>query len=399
MLDTLEQRKADAFHFTALPPLALYVHIPWCLRKCPYCDFNSHPAGKKTPHADYLAALIEDLEQELPKIWGRTVESIFIGGGTPSLLSAAEVDRLLSDLRARLPLAPHAEITLEANPGTFEQEKFTAYRDAGINRLSIGIQSFNDLLLKKIGRIHSGTEARRAITMARQAGFDNINIDLMFGLPGQTIAQALNDLETALSFVPEHLSHYQLTIEPNTLFAHQPPRLPNDEMTWQMQLACQRHLAVAGYENYEVSAYARPSMHSRHNLNYWQFGDYLGIGSGAHSKLTDAHQQQIRRHWKIKHPREYIAHAAGNKRVGGEVTLDSGAAALEFMMNALRMPQGFASHLFRQRSGLPLTVIHDQLADAEQRGLIDYSADWIQPTVLGIQHLNTLLGYFMPEES
>ncbi|MFW5815392.1 MAG: radical SAM family heme chaperone HemW, partial [Wenzhouxiangella sp.] len=288
------------------PPLSLYVHFPWCVAKCPYCDFNSHALGGPVPEESYVDALLADLELELPRIWGRTVHSIFLGGGTPSLFSAAAMDRLLGGVRARLTLAPAAEITMEANPGTVEHDRFEDYRAAGINRISLGVQSFNDRHLSKLGRIHGGAEARAAIAAVRAAGFDNFNLDLMWALPDQTLAEALADIETALAFEPTHLSHYHLTIEPNTVFAARPPRLPDEEAAWDMQEACARRLSAAGFRHYEVSAWARAGALSRHNLNYWRFGDYLGIGAGAHGKITLPAEDRIVRTRRKSHPRPYL---------------------------------------------------------------------------------------------
>lgn len=387
------------FHFTSLPPLSLYVHFPWCVRKCPYCDFNSHTAGDSIPEQAYIEALISDLEQELPGVWGRTVHSIFFGGGTPSLLSDAGLDRLLTALRTRLPLAPDAEITLEANPGTVDREQFNGYRQAGINRLSLGIQSFADTSLERLGRIHNSDDAQRAISAARTAGFDNINLDLMYGLPGQDLDMALADLDTALAAAPEHLSHYQLTLEPNTPFHHDPPELPDEDGIWAMQQACQQHLTAAGYEHYEVSAYTR-GRHCLHNLNYWQFGDYLGIGAGAHGKITDAMHQHIRRTSKPRHPRDYIkASRAGDIATGtgiGQVRIVTRAeVGIEYLMNALRLRRGFSIQQFQQRTGQTLALIEQALQLAEQRGLIERDLQTIRTTERGFAHLNELLTLFM----
>ena len=391
------------FQFTSLPPLSLYVHFPWCVRKCPYCDFNSHAAGDSIPEDDYIDALIADVEQELPGIWGRTIQSIFFGGGTPSLMTGAGLDRLLTAVRTRLPLAPGAEITLEANPGTVDRDRFTAYRQAGINRLSLGIQSFADASLGRLGRIHNGDDARQAITVARAAGFDNINLDLMYALPGQDPDMALADLERALGYAPEHLSHYQLTLEPNTLFHHDPPPLPDDDTVWSMQQACQKRLAEAGYEHYEVSAYTR-GRHCLHNLNYWQFGDYVGIGAGAHGKVTDAMQQHIRRTSKPRQPRDYIRAArssdissanAGKANIGQSHIVTRAEVGIEYLMNALRLRQGFPIQQFQQRTGQTLALIEQPLQLAEQRGLIERDLQMIRTTELGFTHLNELLTLFM----
>ena len=386
------------FNFTATPPLSLYIHIPWCIKKCPYCDFNSHQNSHDIPEAQYIEALIKDLEQDLPSIWGRTVESIFIGGGTPSLLSAQGLDQLLSAIRARLPLRPNLEITMEANPGTFEQEKFKDFFSAGINRLSIGIQSFDDEKLKTLGRIHNAFDAKHAIEIAYQAGFENINLDLMFGLPNQTTQQALADIDQALAHSPNHLSLYQLTIEPNTLFHSTPPQLPDDEINWEMQLRCQEKLADAGLIQYETSAYAKADRACHHNLNYWQFGDYLGIGAGAHAKITDASAQSITRSFKPKHPQTYMNHAGQTSGINGQTILSRHDVGLEFMMNALRLSQGFPLSLYYERTGLNITQLTKSLEEAEQRGLIERDLHHIQTTALGRQFLNELLMLFMPDK-
>lgn len=384
------------FNFTTLPPLSLYLHIPWCIRKCPYCDFNSHQAKDGIPEGRYVAALIADLEQELPEIWGRQVHSVFIGGGTPSLFSAEALDELLSGLRARLNLAANAEITLEANPGTVEADKFREFRTLGINRLSIGAQSFNDDALQRIGRIHGRKEAIRAAETAHAAGFDNFNLDLMFGLPQQGLAQAREDVATAIALEPTHISHYQLTLEPNTLFHHNPPVLPEDEQLWRMQEQCHEQLAAAGYQHYEVSAFAKPERHCLHNLNYWQFGDYLGIGAGAHGKISNAQQQTILRRSKLRHPTDYLAQAHGPGRIATEQTLSRADAGFEFMLNALRLTEGFAPHLFSDHTGLPISQVEPRLRQAEEAGLIEWSVQRIRPTAKGHNYLNELLQLFLP---
>ncbi|NOZ38357.1 MAG: radical SAM family heme chaperone HemW, partial [Gammaproteobacteria bacterium] len=319
------------FNFTTLPPLSLYIHFPWCVRKCPYCDFNSHAVKDHIPEAEYINALIADLEQELPLVWGRPISSIFLGGGTPSLFSPEALDKLFSALRARLTFTADIEITMEANPGAIERQRFNEYRAVGINRLSIGIQSFNDQHLEKLGRIHNRRDAYNAAEAAHAAGLNNFNLDLMFALPQQTLAQALSDLDEAMALEPAHISWYQLTIEPNTLFHQQPPMLPSDDHSWEMQQQGKEKLAAAGYTQYEVSAYARDTQ-CQHNLNYWHFGDYLGIGAGAHGKITRADTQTIQRHWKIKQPAAYIEHAANEKRLSGTQILSENDASLEFMM-------------------------------------------------------------------
>ena len=385
------------FNFTTLPPLALYVHIPWCVRKCPYCDFNSHEARDGIPEREYVDALLADLDQELPAAWGRVVGSIFIGGGTPSLFSAEAINRLLAGIRARLQCKPGLETTLEANPGTVEQGRFREFRAAGINRLSIGVQSFDDTLLERIGRIHGRREAIRAAELAHDAGFASFNLDLMFGLPGQTPAQALADLATALDLEPAHLSWYQLTLEPNTYFHRHPPQLPDDEMLWEMQRQGQARLAERGYTQYEVSAYAHAGMECRHNLNYWQYGDYLGIGAGAHQKLTDANLQRIRRSWKLKNPRDYLAAAHGEVRIGGSSEPDADEVVLEFLMNALRLNAGFQTVQFEESTGLDFERVRPALERARARDLLEPDEPW-RCTDLGRRFLNDLLAEFVPDD-
>jgi oxygen-independent coproporphyrinogen-3 oxidase len=382
--------------FSAPIPLAIYLHIPWCVRKCPYCDFNSHQAQGPIPERAYADALLADLEQDLPRVWGRRIESVFIGGGTPSLLSAETLDRLLSGLRARLPLRPEVEITLEANPGAVERSQFAEFRAAGISRLSIGVQSFDDGQLRQLGRIHNRRDAFAAAEAAHAAGLDNFNLDLMFGLPGQTVAQALADVANATALQPAHLSYYQLTIEPNTAFHHSPPTLPDDETTDQMQQQAQAALARQGYQRYEVSAYARPNRRCRHNLNYWEFGDYLGIGAGAHGKLTDPGSRQIHRLWKLKQPGDYLAAAGSVAGMGGDASIREADLPVEFLMNALRLVEGVPVALFSERTGLPLTVLEPALSQARDRGLLEPDAQRLQPTELGLRFLNDLLPMFMP---
>ncbi|HXH03337.1 MAG TPA: radical SAM family heme chaperone HemW [Candidatus Competibacteraceae bacterium] len=384
--------------FTAPIPLALYIHIPWCVRKCPYCDFNSHAVRGELPERVYVDALLSDLEQDLPRVWGRRIESVFIGGGTPSLFSAEVLDRLLSGLRQRLPLRPDLEITLEANPGTVEQARFAEFRAAGINRLSIGVQSFDDEQLTRLGRIHGRAEALHAAAAAHAAGFDNFNLDLMFGLPGQTPAQALSDIDTAIALAPTHISHYQLTLEPNTLFHRYPPPLPDDELIWEMQQACQERLAQAGYAQYEISAYARSGRRCRHNLNYWEFGDYLGIGAGAHGKLTDPAAGAIHRTWKLKHPQDYLQRAGSPACLGGDAPVAVAELGFEFMLNALRLVEGVPATLFAERTGLPLAVLEPLLTRARRRGLLEEDAQRLCPSPLGLRFLNDLLELFLPEE-
>ena len=379
-------------------PLALYVHIPWCVQKCPYCDFNSHEARGEIPEADYISALIADLESSLPLIWGRTVSSIFFGGGTPSLLSGAGLDRLLTAIRTLLPLLPDAEVTLEANPGTVESAKFAAFRAAGINRLSLGIQSFNPAHLKALGRIHDGEDARRAIEIAT-AHFDNFNLDLMYGLPGQTLEEALSDVETALALAPTHLSCYQLTLEPNTAFAAAPPVLPDPDRCADMQEAIEDRLAAASFAHYETSAFAQRGRQCRHNLNYWTFGDYLGIGAGAHGKLTlyDGKRWEVRRQMRWKQPKQYLAQIAQSKPIQEEFSVEMADLPFEFMMNALRLNQGFEPELFEMRTSLPLFAIENELRQAETQGLIERQPQRIAPTRQGQRFLNRLLETFIAE--
>ncbi len=381
------------FTFASLPPLSLYVHIPWCVRKCPYCDFNSHEARESVPENEYIDALLRDLELDLPKVWGRPIHSVFIGGGTPSLFSPEAIDRLLSGLRARLTLNQEIEITLEANPGTVELERFKGFREAGVNRLSMGIQSFEPEKLKALGRIHGREEALRAAEAAATAGFDNFNLDLMFGLPRQTVEQALADLHTAFAMKPSHLSAYQLTIEPNTLFHARPPQLPDDDTVAEMQDQLQALLTEHGYRQYEVSAYAQPEKQCRHNLNYWRFGDYLGIGAGAHAKITDA--RGITRLARVKPPRSYLEKAGTAAALSTEQKLSRAEVVAEFMLNALRLTDGFPTTLFQERTGLPLSVCEKNLARAEGKGLIEWDTQTIRPTPEGRRFLNNLLELFV----
>ena len=378
--------------FAALPPLALYVHIPWCIRKCPYCDFNSHEAKGEFPEAAYVDALIADLEFALPSIWGRRIVSVFIGGGTPSLFSAAAIDRLLAEIRARVPLSPEAEITLEANPGTFEREKFTGFRAAGVNRLSLGIQSFNPEHLRSLGRVHDEKEARTAAEAAL-AIFDNINFDLMYALPRQTVAEAQADVAAALAFAPPHLSFYQLTLEPNTLFHRHPPPLPDEDAAADIEDAVQTVLVAAGYRHYETSAHARADSECRHNLNYWRFGDYLGIGAGAHSKLS--FPDRIVREVRYKQPKRYLEQVAGGAPLveNAEVTRDD--IGFEFMLNALRLTDGVPASLFAERTGHPLALVARALELATARGLIEKDPVLIRPTALGRRFLNDLQTLFL----
>ena len=388
----LQYLQPGALNLAALPPLSLYIHFPWCVRKCPYCDFNSHEARGELPEQEYLDALRLDLEQSLPLIWGRKIYTVFIGGGTPSLMSAKGLDRLLSDVRTLLPLDLDAEITMEANPGTFEAEKFRSYRESGVNRLSIGIQSFNGAHLKALGRIHDENEARRAVEIA-QANFDNFNLDLMYALPTQTLDEARRDLETALSFAPPHLSLYHLTMEPNTVFAKYPPVLPDDDASADMQDMIAATMAGAGYEHYEVSAYAKPGHRALHNLNYWEFGDYLGIGAGAHSKLSFPHR--VLRQARFKQPASFMEAARRGNPVQEEREIARADMGFEFMLNTLRLTGGFDPNLFGERTGMSINAIDAALNQAEAKGLLYRDHKLIRPTELGQRFLNDLQQMFL----
>lgn len=378
-------------------PLAVYVHLPWCVRKCPYCDFNSHPQRGALPVAPYVDALLADLDHDLALAGARPVQAVFFGGGTPSLFPPEAIARVLQGLAARLPLAADAEVTLEANPGTVEHGPFAGYRAAGVNRLSFGVQSFDDGCLQRLGRIHTAGEAERAVKAAQDAGFTEINLDLMYALPGQTLAMAVDDVERALALQPGHLSHYQLTLEPNTLFAlRPPPGLPDPDLAWDMQEACQARLAAAGLAQYEVSAYAQPGRACRHNLNYWRFGDYLGLGAGAHAKLTLADGRVLRR-WKQRHPAAYLAQAGGAAAIGGDEVLDPARLAFDFMLNALRLRDGVPLALFGARTGLPVDAIAAPLAQARARGWLEPDPAWLRTTDLGWRFLNDVLGLFLPD--
>lgn len=384
--------KPGALHLQALPPLSLYVHFPWCVRKCPYCDFNSHEVKGGFPEDEYLAALRADLESALPLVWGRKIHTIFIGGGTPSLMSAAGLDRLMSDIRSLLPLDGAAEITMEANPGTFESDKFRSYRHSGINRLSIGIQSFDARHLQALGRIHDGDEARRAIEIAH-THFDNFNLDLMYALPQQSLDEARADVAAAIGFAPPHLSLYHLTLEPNTYFAKFPPQVPDDDASAEMQDMVEEAAASAGYLHYEVSAYAQPNRQSRHNLNYWKFGDYLGIGAGAHSKLSFPHR--VVRQMRYKQPKAYMEQVGAGAQVQEQFEVARDELGFEFMLNALRLQDGFAPGLFAERTGLALTAVEKALNAAEAKGLLYRDHAVIRPTDLGRRFLNDLQQLFL----
>ena len=398
MQDVQHFLRPGTLQLGALPPLALYVHLPWCLKKCPYCDFNSHESSGAVPEQRYLDALCADLESALPLIWGRRIVSIFIGGGTPSLFSPAGIDRLLADIRARLPLEPGCEITLEANPGTFERERFKAFRAAGVTRLSIGVQSFDDAALQRIGRVHDAAQARAAVTEAAQA-FDTFHIDLMYALPGQTLEQLDADLDVALSFAPPHLSIYHLTVEPNTVFASKPPVLPDDDSASDMLDLIAQRTAAVGLQRYEVSAFARPGHRCRHNLNYWEFGDYLGIGAGAHGTLSFPHR--VLRQVRWREPAAYMREALAGKAVSNEHEVARRDLPFEYMLGALRLREGFELDRFTERTGLPLSAVDRLLGDAQARGLIerDVADRRVRPSERGFDFLSDLQAMFLPAAS
>jgi len=394
MHDIQHYLRPGTLQLSSLPPLSLYVHLPWCLKKCPYCDFNSHEVtGGELPERRYLDALLADLDVCLPLIWGRSVQTVFIGGGTPSLFSPEAIERLLSQLRARLKLAADCEITLEANPGTFEKDCFRAFREAGVTRLSVGVQSFNDEQLKRIGRVHDSAQAIAALEEAAHC-FDTFNLDLMYALPGQTLADLQQDVRQALAFAPPHLSIYHLTIEPNTYFAKYPPQVPEDDMAYAMLDLISERTELAGLQRYEVSAYAKPGHHCRHNLNYWQFGDYLGIGAGAHGKLSFAHR--IVRQVKVREPRLYMERALAGQAMAQEEEVARADLPFEFMLNALRLRQGFALSEFSERTGLALTAIQQPLEQAEHKGWVKRDLQRVQPTERGFDFLSDLQELFLP---
>jgi oxygen-independent coproporphyrinogen-3 oxidase len=386
-MSSIVLEKPGRVHLAVLPPLALYVHIPWCVQKCPYCDFNSHERSGTVPEQAYVEKLISDMENLLPSVWGRRTVSVFIGGGTPSLFSPEAIDSLLSAVRARLVLEPDAEITLEANPGTVEAGRFRGFREAGVNRISVGVQSFDDAMLQKLGRIHSAAEARRGVDAAL-ASFDNVNLDLMYGLPGQTPEMARADIAQGLACGVPHLSAYQLTIEPNTVFWRERPALPEHDCCADMQVTIEESLAAAGYEHYEISAFARPGIRCRHNLNYWEFGDYLGIGAGAHGKVS--FPDRVTRHERAKQPAEYMKNAEVK-----ESTVPVKELPFEFMLNALRLVEGFPVELFQNRTGLPSAAIERQLGEAERKQFIERDWKRIKPTARGQRFLNELLELFL----
>jgi oxygen-independent coproporphyrinogen-3 oxidase len=374
------------------PPLSLYIHIPWCVRKCPYCDFNSHEAKQEIPESQYVDALIADLEQATPNIWGRKIRSVFFGGGTPSLFSAESIDRILSQVRALTPMEYGAEITLEANPGTVDITHFRGYRDAGVNRLSLGIQSFNPRHLHALGRIHDHEQALQAAAFAMRV-FPRVNLDMMYALPNQTLDEALADAKMACELAPSHLSFYHLTLEPNTPFHRTPPPLPDDDTSAEMQVEIEKLLAQHDYLHYETSAFCKPGQQARHNMNYWTFGDYLGIGAGAHSKLS--YHDKITRETRPKHPKQYIQQALADNAREQVWVIEPADLGFEFMMNALRLTEGFDPAFFQQRTGMPWEAISMRLAEASKRGLLEVSPDLVRPTLLGQRFLNDLLELFL----
>ncbi|MFZ2237466.1 MAG: radical SAM family heme chaperone HemW [Dokdonella sp.] len=382
------------------PPLSLYIHIPWCVKKCPYCDFNSHAQRDGLPVDEYVAALLADLDGDIEAfaqaLAGRPLHSVFFGGGTPSLFAPDAIARIIDGVTSRIALPSDAEVTLETNPGTVEHGRFDGYRSAGVNRISFGIQSFDDAKLQRLGRIHSAVEAERAVREAQDAGIANINVDLMYALPEQTEAQALHDIERAVALQPTHVSHYQLTLEPNTPFAASPPPLPDEDSAWTMQESCQQALSAAGFAQYEVSAYARGDRQCRHNLNYWQFGDYLGIGAGAHGKLSDAQEGTVKRRWKQRLPRSYLAAADQSARTGGDDVVEVVDLPYEFMMNALRLNAGVPITWFAQRSGLSFEIIAAPIAEAHRRGWLESDDSVLRPTDEGRRLLNNLVSLFLP---
>ena len=398
MMDPVHAMRPGVLQLNGLPPLSLYVHLPWCIKKCPYCDFNSHEfrAGVDAPSTQdaYIGALLADLEASLPLIWGRSIQTVFLGGGTPSLFSPESIDRLVGGIRARVRLAPDAEITMEANPGTFEKDRFKAFRQAGITRLSIGVQSFDNAHLKALGRVHDRDQAMAAVSEAAQV-FDTFNLDLMYALPGQTLQGLTQDIQTALTFAPPHISIYHLTIEPNTVFAKFPPALPEDDLAYDMMDRITELTASAGLERYEVSAYAKPGHRCAHNLNYWQFGDYLGIGAGAHSKLSFAHR--VLRQVRYREPALYMQHAMKSEPVAQSTEVSRQDLPFEFMLNALRLRAGFDLADFMDRTGLPMTSIQKGLMEAEKLGLIGRDLHRVWPTDKGFDFLSDLQALFLAE--
>lgn len=378
------------------PPLSLYVHMPWCVRKCPYCDFNSHAAPENIPEESYIEALIADLEQDLPLAWGRPVGSVYFGGGTPSLFSAEQISGFLSAVRARLDLRPDVEVTLEANPGTIEHDSFSAYADAGINRVSLGVQSFDNDLLERIGRIHGSGEIEQSLVALKSAGIFNFNIDLMYALPGQSLAQSINDIEMAINANPAHVSFYHLTIEPNTAFAAQPPVLPKDDEAWEMQQTGLEMLEKAGYEQYEVSAFARDGLQSRHNINYWRFGDFLAIGAGAHGKITLPAEGKVHRYAKHRHPKRYLAGLNGGDWLAEKRLLTRKELVFEFFLNQLRLKQGVSISDFSARTGQSWQVVESRVQQAIEKGLLEVHQERVRPTGLGWRFVNDIQQMFLP---
>jgi putative oxygen-independent coproporphyrinogen III oxidase len=381
------------------PPLALYVHMPWCVKKCPYCDFNSHGVRGEPPYATYVETLLADLDADRrdfgDALEGRPIISVFFGGGTPSLFSPELIARFLDGARTRLPFAEACEVTLETNPGTVEHGRFDGYLAAGVNRISFGIQSFDDQKLKRLGRIHSASEAEAAVKSAQDAGIDNINLDLMYALPEQSLEGALADVDRAVALQPAHISHYQLTLEPNTVFAAHPPPLPDDDAAWAMQEACEARLADAGYVQYEISAYAQPGRRCQHNLNYWRFGDYLGIGAGAHGKISDAGKGEIFRRWKVRHPNAYLDASGGAARIGGHAAVATDELPFEYMLNALRLIDGVPAREFSERTGLPMQRIADRLMEDRSRGWLRADPAHLGTTPLGQRFLNDVIASFL----
>ncbi|MDX1810642.1 MAG: radical SAM family heme chaperone HemW [Gammaproteobacteria bacterium] len=385
--------------FTELPPLSLYIHFPWCIQKCPYCDFNSHKSEQTLPEKEYINALLADLENDLPLVWGRKINTIFMGGGTPSLFSPESMEELLNGIRARMPVSPFAEITMEANPGTLDNEKIPGFQQAGINRISLGVQSFNDQHLKLLGRIHDAEKAYNAIELAKKSGFEKINIDLMFGLPEQTLEQAQNDITTAVALGTDHISYYELTLEPNTAFYHKPPCLPDDENIWDIFQQGLNILQSANFQRYEISAYALDKHQCKHNLNYWQFGDYLGIGAGAHAKITDAHQQSVTRYTKTRNPRDYLQGLQSRNFISSQKILDNEHLLFEFLLNALRMTKGFELSLFEKTTGLQQEALLNNLSHAFDSDLLIYDENQniVMPTNKGLNFLNNILEPLLPQ--
>jgi putative oxygen-independent coproporphyrinogen III oxidase len=379
-----------------LPPLSLYVHLPWCVRKCPYCDFNSHAVREEMPGDEYVLALLRDLEQELPLVWGRPVHSIFFGGGTPSLFSASQIETLLTGFHTLLPVSPEAEITIEANPGTIEHDSFSAYHDAGINRVSLGVQSFDDDRLEVIGRIHGRAEVEQAVAAIHRSGISNFNIDLMFALPGQSPESAVRDVRAALACEPTHISHYQLTIEPNTAFHASPPMLPDEDSAWEMQLNCAEVLSGAGFEQYEVSAWSHPGYQCRHNLNYWRYGDFLGIGAGAHGKITLPSEQAARRRIRQRHPKMWMKDVWKGTAVVEDTVLGPGERVFEFFLNQLRLRDGVLKSQLQPRTGVAWSQVSGRVQEAIEKGLLRDENDVLSPTELGWRFNNEIQALFLP---